>query len=79
MKKLMTAILAVSILTTSGCAAMLTGAGEVGLGFRSESKLFAYHTVDGDKQDVESKSELDLEALLDLFLKAQASEASGSE
>lgn len=53
----------------SGCLSTLTGAGEMGLGYRSETKVFAYHSVDGDKEGKQSVSELDLEPLLDLILK----------
>lgn len=72
MKKLLSLILSLAFLLPSiGCISTLTGAGEMGLGYRSETKVFAYHSVDGDKEDKQSKSELDLNPLLDLILKYQ--------
>lgn len=70
MKRLLTSLAALAfLLSTTGCMTTLTGAGEMGVGYRSESTLFGYHTVDGDKEGKQAKSELDLDALMDLLLK----------
>lgn len=74
LKKLTTCLAGLTcIVTTGGCMSTLTGAGEMGMGYRSETKVFLYHEVDGDKDGVESKSELDLEPLLDLIIRYQDS------
>lgn len=68
-RTLMSLLAAAFLITTTGCMTTLTGAGEMGVGYRSESKLFAYHSVDGDKEGKKSQAELDLDALMDLILK----------
>lgn len=58
----------------SGCMS-LQGAGEMGAGYRSETKVFVYHTVDGDKQDATAESSPNLErAVADYadYLRAKA-------
>ena len=65
--------LASSCLST-GCMS-LRGAGEMGMGYRSETKVFVYHTVDGDKQNATAESSPNLErAVKDYaeYLKAKA-------
>lgn len=77
MRKQLTILLAtILMLISSGCAIRLSGAGEYGIGYRSEGILRAYHEVDGDKEGVEAKSELDLESLVDLLLKWKAGDES---
>ncbi len=51
-------------LLVSGCVVMLDGAGKAGIGYRSETTLFGFHEVDGDKEGKESKSELDVDPVL---------------
>jgi len=75
MKKITSVLLSLAFLLPTGCMSTLTGAGEMGVGYRSETKLFAYHSVDGDKEGKQSKSELDLTPLLDLILKYQEGQA----
>ena len=47
-----------------GCVVMLDGAGKAGVGYRSETTLFGFHEVDGDKEGRKSKSELDVDPVL---------------
>jgi hypothetical protein len=67
----------IAVLIASGCTVNLHGAGEAGVGYSSTGKAFTYHTVDGDKEGKESKSNLDLEALLDLLAKAKDLQSDG--
>lgn len=55
------------VLGTASCVVVLDGAGEAGIGYSSESKLYTYHSVDGDKEGNTSRSELDLHTLLDFL------------
>ena len=48
---------------STGCMT-LRGAGEMGAGYRSETKVFLYHTVDGDKQGKTAESSPNLTALV---------------
>jgi hypothetical protein len=66
-----------TLLPLAGCTTALTGAGEMGIGYRSETTLFGYHTVDGDKEGKKSEATVDPEALVDLILKAKGTEADG--
>lgn len=58
----------------TGCIS-LKGAGEMGFGYRSETKVFIYHTVDGDKQGKEAESSINLERAVEdyaNYLRAKA-------
>jgi len=65
--RILTPIMIGTLSYLSGCTVPLMGAGEAGIGYRSETKLFAFHTVDGDKTDIRSESRLDLAPLLDFL------------
>lgn len=56
------------VLVLSGCRVGLTGAGEAGVGYSSTSKVFVYHTVDGDKVGKESNAEVDPTPIVDLII-----------
>ncbi len=60
-------ILVIGAMLTIGCKAMLSGAGEVGMGHRSETKLFVYHTTDKALEGTESMSEMDVQSLMDFI------------
>jgi hypothetical protein len=42
------------------------------MGYSSESRIFLFHDVDGDKEDKKAESKLDLDALMDLIVKYKA-------
>lgn len=47
-----------------GCTVTLTGGGELSVGMRNDNFLVFRHTVDGDKEGKEAKSDLDVDPVL---------------
>lgn len=72
MKRLLSCLMCLSFILPVGCNAVLSGAGNVGMGYSSESRIFLFHDVDGDKEDKKAESKLDLDALMDLIVKYKA-------
>lgn len=51
-----------------GCTMTLTGGGELSVGMRNDNFLTLRHTVDGDKEGKEAKSDLDVDpAVMTIF------------
>lgn len=70
-------IFAVIALSLTGCTVNLHGAGEAGVGYSMTGRAFTYHEADGDKEEADSQSNLDLEPALDLLLKARDAKNDG--
>jgi hypothetical protein len=75
--------LIVGLCTATGCSIPLAGGGEIGIGYRSQSTVLLYSTVDGDKQDATSRASLEvnqsiLEAVLGVGNEDEPSEGSNS-
>lgn len=47
-----------------GCVVKLEGEGEISVGMRNDNFLVLRHTVDGDKERIKSKSELDVDPVI---------------
>lgn len=65
-KVVLLTVAAIAILSValSGCIVPLDGEGRFGIGYKSETTVFVYHTVDGDKMGKTARSELKLHPAL---------------
>lgn len=52
------------ILFLPSCTMTLTGAGKLGIGYKSETMLFLIHETDGDKEGVSASTNLDIDPVL---------------
>lgn len=51
------------------CSISPTGASEAGIGYSSETKMFLYHEVEGDKEGKTAEFKIDVDPLMDLLLR----------
>ncbi len=63
MKRTLAGLMSLMFLV-SGCATAMNGGGEVGVGYSSTTRVFLYHTVDGDKEGKEAGAEINADPLL---------------
>lgn len=61
----------------TGCTATLTGGGELSIGMRNDNFLTLRHSVDGDKRDIQSVSNLDVPSIEEWIMGPSAPEGDG--
>lgn len=72
-------ILSVLAFSLPGCATFMSGASEAGIGQTISSRWFVYHTTDGDKEEADASTRLDITGLSDLIEQLQGKKSQDEE